>query len=142
MFSLKQMLIHCEQSGVSLYPFKPEDFGVPYGYSPVIARNAASSPSAEVLRKFVHATAKGYEHAMRDSREAATVLAPHCRPARSAQFLARSQEYINDFYRDGSAPMGSMQHAKWETWTNWLKQQRLLEKDIPMEDIFTDEFFQ
>ena len=133
--------IEAELDGVSLHAFKAEDYGVPYGYSPVIARNAASSPSAETLRKFIKATAKGYEHVVDDFRAVVPILSPQCRPARSAQFLARSQEYINDFYRDGTSPMGYMQPSKWENWTGWLRKQGLLHKDIASSDLFTNEFF-
>ena len=129
-----------ELDGVPLYAFRPEDHGVPYGYSPVIARNAASSLSQEILQKFVAATAKGYEYGMRDAIEAATVLSPHCQPERSQQFLVKSQERINEFYSDGSSSLGYMEPAKWESWTAWLKKQALLKKDLPTADLFTNEF--
>ncbi|KAK3708162.1 hypothetical protein LTR37_011666 [Vermiconidia calcicola] len=134
--------VEAELDGVSLYSFKPEDSGVPYGYSPVIARNVDSSLDAESLKKFISATVSGYEQALRDSKEAAAVLSPHCRPARSELFLDRSQQRINEFFKDGSsARPGYMQSSKWETWTSWLKKQGLLQESLATDGLFTNEFF-
>lgn len=133
--------VEAELDGLPLHPFKPEDYGVPYGYSPVLARNADSSLPSEILRKFVTATAKGYYHAMRDSKEAAAVLAPHCQPQRSQLFLDQSQQRVNEFCSDGVSGLGEMQATKWETWTEWLKEQKLLGKDLTLGDLFTNEFF-
>ena len=133
--------VEAELDHISLYAFKPEDFGVPYGYSPVIARNAESSLDPEVLRKFVAVTASGYQYALNDPKEAAAMLAPHCKPPRSSLFLDQSQQRINEFYSEGSAfKLGYMRPDKWEAWTSWLKKQGLLQEDLA-NDVFTNEFF-
>lgn len=133
--------MEAELDGSPVYAFKTEDYGVPYGYSPVIARKVGSDVPAGILERFVAATAIGYEHAMRDAREAVTILEPHCRPLRSARFLTLSQERINQYYSDGSSKLGYMNPAKWQAWTNWLKDQGLLQKDLDLDDIFTNAFF-
>lgn len=127
--------------GAPIYAFKTEDYGVPYGYSPVIARNLDSSPSPDVLKNFVEATAIGYEHVVRDAREAAAVIQPNCRPERSEQFLVLSQDRINQFYSDGSSKFGYMDPAKWQGWTAWLKDHGLLQKDVDISKLFTNDFF-
>nr|POE75754.1 40s ribosomal protein s23 [Quercus suber] len=59
--------IEAQAEGVELQVFKTESYGVPYGYSPVIARNASSNTLDEdALAKFVAATAAGYEQAIKD----------------------------------------------------------------------------
>ena len=133
--------LEAELAGVSLHAFKPEDYGVPYGYSPVIARNRSSSLAAGVLQKFVAATGKGYEYASQDATGAATVLMPHCQPERSKEFLVKSQERINGYYSEGSSPLGFMQPAKWGEWTAWLKSKDLLKTDLAATDLFTNELF-
>lgn len=136
--------VEAELDGVPVYVFRAEDYGVPYGYSPVIARNADKSLDAEVLRRFVRATKLGYEAAVRDAREAAALLQSHCRPQRSDRFLAASQERINGFYGDGSkAGLGSMEPGKWETWIAWLREQGLLAREgVRTEQLFTNEFLE
>ncbi|KAK3054926.1 hypothetical protein LTR09_004085 [Extremus antarcticus] len=135
--------VEAELEGIELHSFRPEDYGVPYGYSPVLARNAEGSLEPDVLRKFVKATAKGYEYAMQHPSEVASVLAPHCRPEKSATFLIRSQERINGFYlEEGSSGPGRMREGKWEAWTSWLKEEGLLERELPLKDLFSNEFFE
>jgi ABC-type nitrate/sulfonate/bicarbonate transport system substrate-binding protein len=135
--------VEAELEGVKLHAFRPEDHGVPYGYSPVIARNAASSLDADVLRKFVKATAKGYEYAREEPNEVAALLAPHCMPEKSAEFLNASQERINGFYlEEDLLRIGQMRKAKWEAWTSWLEEKKLLQGELRLEVLFTNEFFE
>ena len=133
--------VEAEMDGISMHAFKPEDHGVPYGYSPVIARNVESSLSADTLCKFVAATAKGYEHALRDPKEASNVLSPRCQPTRSESFMDRSQQRINEFCSDSSSCLGHMQPEKWEAWTDWLRNQGLLKTGLASSNLFTNEFF-
>ncbi|KAK0251863.1 hypothetical protein LTR91_002046 [Friedmanniomyces endolithicus] len=112
--------------GVTLHSFRIEDYGIPYGYSPVIAYNASSTKlSEDVLSKFVAATIEGYRQAMDGVDLAVRTLATHCDPPRSEEFLRRSQQAINESYSDGSA-LGQMSTQRWKTWVDWLHEQGLL----------------
>ncbi|KAK0937533.1 hypothetical protein LTR29_010866 [Friedmanniomyces endolithicus] len=112
--------------GVTLHSFRTEDYGIPYGYSPVIAYNASSTKlSEDVLSKFVAATIEGYQQAMDGVDLAVRTLATHCDPPRSEEFLRRSQQAINESYSDGSA-LGQMSTQRWKTWVDWLHEQGLL----------------
>lgn len=130
--------VEARQEGVKLNVFRTEDYGVPYGYSPVIAYNAAKSKVPdEVLQKFVQATRKGYEIALKDPHAAVEALKDRCIPARSEEFLLESQTDINKYYQDRDT-LGSMEQSKWKTWIEWLKKQNLVAKqDISPEDLFT-----
>lgn len=131
--------VEARQEGVKLNVFRTEDFGVPYGYSPVIAYNASASTSIsdEALHKFVGATRKGYEVALNDPDAAVQALREHCLPPRSDEFLMQSQKDINEYYQDHET-LGSMESAKWETWLNWLKERNLLGRhDLSAGDLFT-----
>lgn len=131
--------VEARQEGVKLNVFRTEDFGVPYGYSPVIAYNASASTSIsdEALHKFVGATRKGYEVALNDPDAAVQALREHCLPPRSDEFLMQSQKDINKYYQDHET-LGSMESAKWETWLNWLKERNLLgRQDLSAGDLFT-----
>lgn len=131
--------VEARQEGVKLNVFRTEDFGVPYGYSPVIAYNASASTSIsdEALHKFVGATRKGYEVALNDPDAAVQALREHCLPPRSDEFLMQSQKDINKYYQDHET-LGSMESAKWETWLNWLKERNLVARqDLSAGDLFT-----
>jgi len=128
--------VEAEMEGLGLNIFKAEDYGVPYGYSPVIAWNAASSAvSKETLRSFVAATKKGYTFAKDNVQASAAVLSRHCQPSRSEEFLIRSQTSINDFYGTVDE-VGCMQEEKWQSWLQWLKDNELLKTNILAGELF------
>lgn len=123
----------------TLHAFKPEEYGIPYGYSPVIARNAKAGVEDDVLRKFVKATRQGYEIAVKDSEAAVEALKDECEPVRSEEFLSRSQESINGYYSDGSE-LGSMSEKRWMDWLAWLREQKMLGTSVDAASLFTNEF--
>jgi ABC-type nitrate/sulfonate/bicarbonate transport system substrate-binding protein len=123
---------------VKLNVFRPTDYGVPYGYSPVIAYNASSSQlSEEVLRKFVSATQEGYRITSQSPERAVEVLSPLCDPPRSDVFLRESQKLINQYYGDGVSRLGTMFEERWQAWVAWLRGQSLLEgAEIDVSELF------
>ncbi|KAK8207658.1 hypothetical protein M8818_004312 [Zalaria obscura] len=134
--------LEAKLSGSTLHVFKAGDFGVPYGYSPVIARNASSATLAtDTLERFVHATRQGYLYAMEHIDESISILKTHCQPSRGVEFLAQSQGLINEFYGDRSS-LGMMEGKSWERWLDWLRSNNLLNtSDLQAGHLFTNEFF-
>ena len=126
----------CERMRLSI-----GEHGIPYGYSPVIARKAGEGAiDAEVVRRFVKATREGYELAVKDANAGVAALKPHCRPEREEDFLRESQKQINAYYSDGSQ-LGTMSAQKWKSWTTWLEEHKLMAKDaVATESLFTNEF--
>lgn len=132
--------VEAELEGIEGKYFRLEEYGVPYGYSPVIARRVGGV-SDDVLRRFVKATREAYEIASKDARAGVEALKPFCRPERAEEFLMKSQERINEFYWDGSGPLGTMSEAKWKSWIEWLEEQRMLKAGaVKVDSIFTNEF--
>ena len=133
--------VEAEEEGTGLHAFRMAGYGIPYGYSPVIARNASvSGLSEESLRKFVKATSQGYAIAVKDAQAAVEALVARCNPKRSEEFLSKSQASINEFYSDGST-LGTMSEEKWKTWVNWLAAQGLMKSDgLSLENLFTNDF--
>ena len=132
--------VEAEMEGIQLYTHQPEEYGVPYGYSPVIARNAsAKGPSPEALKAFVQATKEGYASAISNPSGAIKVLGRHCQPARSEEFLEKSQKMINTYHGQET---GIMSEEKWARFLDWLKQQGLLKApDVAADKLYTNEFF-
>lgn len=126
-----------QDDALALKIFRTEDFGVPYGYSPVIARNASKSLPQDVILKFVQATRKGYEIVLKTPEAAVEALQSHCVPQRSADFLLSSQQDINNYYTDGSAP-GEMKLEKWQRWLDWLKEQKFVASSLKAETLFAN----
>lgn len=133
--------VEAEMEGVHANYFKLADYDIPYGYSPVIARNAGASPTDATLKAFVAATREGYEHAMKHTDDAVEVLYDIVSPARSREFLQKSQASINEYYTDGQKP-GYMHLPNWTTWLLWLEDQKLLtgSASVKVEDVATNDF--
>ncbi|KAK5127613.1 hypothetical protein LTR85_006953 [Meristemomyces frigidus] len=120
--------VEAVMEGMDLTVVQMEDYGIPYGYSPVIARNASStSLDQDVLWKFVSATMEGYQQAMKNMDDAVAIMSKHCNPPRSEHFLRESQANINEYYSDGST-LGRMSSQRWKAWLDWLGDQGMLEK--------------
>jgi ABC-type nitrate/sulfonate/bicarbonate transport system substrate-binding protein len=133
--------VEAEDEGVETKTFKLADYDIPYGFSPVIVRNAGFSLSEEVLTAFVAAIRQGYQHAIDHPDDAADVLHGVVSPPRSRDFLQRSQASINEYYSDGNT-LGFMNAAKWSDFLSWLRKQNLLQgpKEISESDLFTNDF--
>ena len=127
---------------ICLNIFRTEDAGIPYGYSPVIARNAASGKlDKDALRRFVHATRKGYEMAMAETAATVRVMQEQC-PEKSMEFLQMSQSDINGFYAEAEGgELGLMRLEKWQCWVDWLRERSLVTKQgLQIDLLFTNEF--
>ncbi|KAF2225348.1 NMT1/THI5 like-domain-containing protein [Elsinoe ampelina] len=137
--------VEAELDATELGVFRPGDYGVPYGYSPVICRNKGGTVSEEALKSFVRETARGYQLAMNDVGKAVEVMKAHVE-GRSEEFLRKSQEAINGYYGDTVSTtafaLGQMDVGKWKEWVDWLRGKQLLTADnINLEDLFTNQFF-
>ncbi|KAK6436621.1 hypothetical protein LTR95_007191 [Oleoguttula sp. CCFEE 5521] len=120
-----------------------EGKGVPYGYSPVIARNAAAKEglSEEVLRAFCQATRKGYEMALAEGKgeEVLGVLEKECGAGKGRVFLERSQGSVNEYY-GGEEELGSMKKERWDEWVGWLRKEGLVKAKIDVHSLWTNEY--
>ena len=133
--------VDAQMSDVALNIFRTEDSGIPYGYSPVIARNTAKSLPDDVLSKFVEATRQGYAMAIERPEAAVDALKDQCDPERSSDFLLSSQQDINQYYSDGSS-LGSMKLERWQTWVDWLKSKNLVAKEeLSSKELFSNQYF-
>jgi NitT/TauT family transport system substrate-binding protein len=133
--------VEAESKGTRLNRFLLKDFEIPYGYSPVIARNKNSSLSSEVLKAFISATQQGFEHARRSPEDAVGALLGKCDPPRSREFLDASQASINEYYGD-SGRLGEMAPESWNAWIKWLVDRDLIKDSsrVKSSEVFTNEF--
>lgn len=100
--------IEARRSGVQLNTFKLEDYGIPYGYSPVLATHPDTlQRDPEAVKRFLEATARGYQHAAEHPREAAQLMCQAVaqdtrgKPLPSPldeEMVAEAQQYIAPSY--------------------------------------------
>jgi ABC-type nitrate/sulfonate/bicarbonate transport system substrate-binding protein len=69
--------VEAELQGVPLNRFRMQDFGIPYGYSPVLfTTQKMLDARLDVFSKFIAATRRGYLYAQAQPAEAAGMIAP------------------------------------------------------------------
>jgi len=122
--------VEAEQRGQEVRCFRLEEYGVPYGLSPVLAVNGdmmGDPGKSEVLRRFLAATKKGAEDIVRDM-EGAVKAMELAVPENEKGLVRESLRILADggFFGE-SGKWGEMDGRKWEDWVGWLRQQGLLD---------------
>ncbi len=109
-------------------------------YSPVIITNDhLIEEDPETVRAFVEATVKGFEYAIQHPEEAAEILI-EAEPDLDPELVKRSQEWLSPRYQDEAEQWGIQELERWETFTKFLYENGIIEKEIDASEAFTNEF--
>lgn len=109
-------------------------------YTPVISTNEKMiEKDKQTVKAFMAAVSKGYEFAIAKPAEAADILLKAV-PDLDEELVKKSQEWLASRYQDDAPRWGEQKHEVWENYTNWMVKNDLLEKEIKVEDAFTNEF--
>ena len=124
--------VQAEREGIELNAFRPEDYGVPYGYAPVlVAHPQTLRQHPEQMGAFVQGSALGFEFAARNTADAARILtetAQHPGLADKECVLA-SQQVVAKNYLTREGRWGVMTSARWSAFWDWICQQHLLKNN-------------
>lgn len=109
-------------------------------YTPVIiASEQTIGQKPELVEKFLRATAKGYEYAIENPREAAEILLK-VSPELDRELVSASQEYLSKEYRSDAPYWGYMKREVWENYAKWLYDRDLIGGMMDADRAFTNEF--
>ncbi len=109
-------------------------------YTPVIiASNDTLENRPDTVRKFLAATTKGYEYVISNPKESAEILQKYA-PDYSLEMLTMSSEYLAPKYAEDSEQWGTMKAEVWDNYTNFMAEYGVINKIIPAEQCFTNEF--
>jgi len=113
---------------------------VPDYYTPVvIAGENTIKEKADLVRRFMVATAKGYEYAIAHQAEAAEVLLKHS-PESDPELVRRSQEWLSPRYKEGAQKWGAQKAEVWRAFGEWMKTNGLIAGTFDSDKAFTNEF--
>ena len=136
-----------ERAGQQLECFALEDFGIPYGYSPVLlAHPAMLWRHEDDTKAFLAATAEGYRRAAVDPAKAAAALCA-CGHASLADraFVEASAEHIRGKFLTPSGAWGAMEETRWVQFVDFLAQAAILtdrqKQPIPRESVDAAKLF-
>ncbi|EQG76501.1 NMT1/THI5 like family protein [Clostridioides difficile DA00165] len=109
-------------------------------YTPLIISNeTVLKDNPELAKKFLKATTKGYEYAIKNPEESAKILVKHA-PEVDEKLALKSQEYLASKYKDDAPRWGEMKDSVWNNYTSFLKEYKLIDKDMKASDAYTNEF--
>ncbi|MEM9142133.1 MAG: ABC transporter substrate-binding protein [Bacteroidota bacterium] len=127
--------VHASAKGIGLNAFAMADYGVPYGYSPVIMtnRNAVDSQRDTYMR-FLKATKKGFLYVQEHPGTGVSCISPHIAKSDSDIDLLQSQIFSNAHYGHKDN-WGIMEKGHVEAFLQWLYKIGLEKKRLDYGDL-------
>jgi ABC-type nitrate/sulfonate/bicarbonate transport system substrate-binding protein len=114
--------VQAELAGVALRHFKMADYGIPFGYSPImIANEDLNTEQSAALKAFLAATAKGYAWAAAHPVEMTDILLEWAaEDDKNKQFLQAAQAATSPHYiSTETGSWGHMESEKVEAYLKW-----------------------
>lgn len=109
-------------------------------YTPVIiGNNDFLSQNPETAKKFMAATAKGYEYAIENPKEAAGILLESAEGL-DEDIVYESQEWLADQYKAEVEQWGYIDPQRWNAFYQWLNENNLVKKPLEVNEGFTNEY--
>lgn len=122
-------------AGIELHEFKLSDYGIPYGYSPVVFSHPDTLKDAGMVAKFLLATGRGFAWAASQASAEVTDLFveqvdkehPELPEGTvSRELVLASVGYMKGFFLQDGHSWGRMDSAVWEGFLSWLQKAGLL----------------
>lgn len=140
-----------KDQGKEYYAFKPQEYGVPYGYSSVFfAPKDPTEKQERMYSEFLQATKKGYRWAAEHPEQTAEILMQAIDHPNfvDTSFLQTAMQVIAPAFT-GAHGWGHMKAAKFVAFTNWMAENELLRwhdggkatrQDVEVEALFTNAY--
>jgi ABC-type nitrate/sulfonate/bicarbonate transport system substrate-binding protein len=143
--------IQAQMQNIELNLIPPTKYGVPERYTPIIITNTANtSAKADALKKFGKATARGYDFAIANPKEAADLLIAGSPKGTfsNTDLVYKSQDYLSPRYKEGSDKWGMQLLKIWTDFPKFMYDNKLLvdetgkplAKELDYNKLFTNEF--
>lgn len=109
-------------------------------YTPVIiTSDRLIGENPDMIRRFMAATAKGYEYTIVNPDVSAGILHQYA-PDYSLEMLTASQRILAGKYREDTDTWGIMKDEVWDNYTGFMVEYGVIEKAIPAAECYTNEF--
>lgn len=128
---------------INLNLWSMQDYGIPYGYSPVIiTKRTFIATNPALCADFVKATKQGYLYAKENKEAAIAVLSSYVTEYDKTAFdLAQALEVTIPFFGDEDN-CGFMQPKRVNDFLQWLVDHKLEEEKIQNQSLFTNQFLE
>jgi len=114
---------------------------LPDYYTPVIiAGESTLDKQADLTKRFLKATRRGYEYAIEYPMEAADILLKHS-PESDPALVRASQEWLSPRYQDDASEWGIQDPAVWQSFATWMADNGLLPKPVDAQEAFSNDYW-
>lgn len=101
-------------------------------YTPtIIAADSYLKEHEDTAKRFLRATAKGYEYAAKHPEEAAAILMKNA-DGLNKDLVEASQKWISRQYLDEEGRFGTMEEKRWNAFYQWLNDEKLV--SVPLKE--------
>ena len=112
---------------------------LPDYYAPVIITSEQLiQQKPDLVRRFMEATARGYEFTIANPSEAAEILSKYAEA--NPELIRRSQEWLSKHYAEDAPQWGYQDLAIWQKFAEWMAENNLIAQPIDASKAFTNEF--
>ncbi|MDF2892868.1 MAG: transporter substrate-binding protein [Clostridia bacterium] len=109
-------------------------------YTPVIITNEDMlKNNPELVKKFLKATARGYQDCISKPEEAVEALLKHA-PEIDRDLAVASQQYLASEYIADAPRWGEMKLETWENYANWMFNNKLINVKLNANEAYTNEY--
>lgn len=134
--------IQAQQQGMKLNFVMLSDHTdcIPDYYTPVlITSEAMIKNKPDMVRVFMKAVSKGYQDAIANPDEAATIL-QKAAPEMGLDFVKASQEWISPRYQADAPRWGEQKLSVWQGYSEWMAKNKIISTPIDAQAAFTNDF--
>ena len=133
--------IATERAGLKTNFLKLLDYGKELDYySPVIiANNDYLKANPEIAKKVLRAIKKGYEYAAKNPEESAKILVKNS-PELDINLVTASQKWISKEYQADAKEWGIIDGNRWNGFYEWLYKNKAVEREIPKDFGYSNEY--
>ncbi len=131
-----------QQQGIDLNVVMMKDYFdcIPDYYTPVvIASEDTINTKPEVVRAFLKALSRGYNFAIENPEESATILATAV-PELNIELVKASQEWLSPYYQAKAPRWGEQKDSVWANYSKWMVDHNIMTGSIDSSQAFTNEF--
>jgi ABC-type nitrate/sulfonate/bicarbonate transport system substrate-binding protein len=113
---------------------------LPDYYTPVLMTGEDTiARKPDVVRRFLAATARGYDYAGEHPDEAAEILI-RAAPEANPELVRQSQAWLSPRYQAEAPYWGRQELGVWQGYADWMNERGLLPKAIDAAQAFTNDF--
>lgn len=129
-----------EKKDVNTIPFIDYTECIPDWYTPVLITNEDMvRRHPDLVRKFMEATTRGYEEAMKDPQASADAIL-QAAPETDRQLVEASAKYLATRYVDADRPWGLQDRDVWVNFEKFVREAGLTNNEVDVDKSFTNDF--